>query len=138
MNSTLHLSRNTHILQCRSLIIADTNLLGVDLGSVSEGVCERMAKHLSTKVLDTNLLMATTFPPGYPCPNLIQECIHMYNVSKGTKLRKEISVLLNVNRETMSSLFHLEEEQFSDFTPTLFVARFSKKASDYKNVIAKN
>ena len=106
MKSTLHLFGNTHSLQCRSPIIVDTNLLGVDLGGVLEKLCERLAKPFSTKVLDTNLLMASTFSPTYPCPELIQECMYMYNVSKGNILKKDGSVLLNFNRETISSLFY--------------------------------
>ena len=96
MKSTLHLFGNTHSLQCRSHIIADTNLLGVDLGGVFERLCERLTKPFSTKVLDTNFLMASTFPLAYPYPELIQECIHMYNVSKGNILKKYGSILLNV------------------------------------------
>ena len=62
----------------------------------------------------------------------------MYNVSKGHILKKDGSVSLDVNRETVFSLFHLEEKEFTDLTPALSTARFSKKASEYKNVIAKS
>ena len=132
MKSTLHLFGNTRSLKCRSPIIVDIDLLGVDLGSVAERLCERLVKRFSTKVLDTNLLMASTFPPAYPCLELIKECIHMYNVSKGNILKKDGSVLLNVNKETISRLFHLE-----DLTPTFSMSTFSKKESLYRNTIVK-
>ena len=109
MKSILHLFGNTHSLQCKSPIVSDIDLLGVDLGDVTERLCETLAKHFSTKVLDTNLIMASTFPLAYPCPELIQECIHINNVFGGNILKKDGSVLLSVNRETVSRLFHLEE-----------------------------
>ena len=96
-------------LQCRSPIITNIDLLGVDLGGFLERLCERLAQPFSTIMLETNLLMASTFPLAYPFPEWIQECMHMYNVSKGHILKKDGSVLLDVNRDTMASLFHLEE-----------------------------
>ena len=124
MKSTLHLFGNTCSLQCRSPIIADTDLLGVDFGGVFERLCKRLAKPFSSKVLVTNLLMSSTFPPAYPYPELIKKCIHMYNVSKGTILRKDIIFLLNFSRETVSSLFHLEEQQFANLTTALSTTTF--------------
>ena len=137
MKSTLHIFGNTHSLQCRSPIIVDTDLQGVDLGKVSERFCERLAQPFSIVVLYTNLLMSSTFPLTYPCPKIIQECIHTHNVSKGHILKKNGSVMLVVNRETVPRLFQLKEQPFIDLTPVLFVARFAKKANDYKNVIEK-
>ena len=75
--------------------MSDTDLLGVVLGGVAERLCERLAKPFSTEMLDTNLLMASTFPPAYPCLELIQECIHMDNVSGGNILKKYGSMLLS-------------------------------------------
>lgn len=138
MKSTLQLFGNTHSLKCISPIVADTNLLGVDLGGVVEILCEGLVKPFSTKVLDINLLMASTFLPAYPFPKLIQETIHMYNVSKGNILKKDGSVLLNLNTETISRLFHLEEQQFFDLTHALSIARFSEKVSVYRNTKAKS
>ena len=71
MKSTLHIFGNTYSLQCRSPIIADTNLLGVDLRGVLERLCERLAQPFPTIVLDTKFLMASTFPLAYPSPELI-------------------------------------------------------------------
>ena len=71
MKSTLHIFGNACSLQCRSLIIVDTDLLGVDLGGVLERLCERLAQPFSTVVLNINFLMVSTFPLAYPCPELI-------------------------------------------------------------------
>ena len=105
MKSKLHNFGNTHNLQCKSPIVLDTDLVGVGLGGVAERLCERLAKPFSTEVLDTNFLNAPNFPLACPCPKLIQECIHMYNVSRGNKLKKDGSILLSVNRETISDYF---------------------------------
>ena len=123
MKSTLHLFGITHSLQCRSPIVANIDLLVVELGGITKRLFERIVKPFYTKVLDTNLLMASIFPPAYPCLELIQECIHMYNFSRGNTLKKDGSVLLNVNRETVSRLFHLEEKQFSELTLALSMAK---------------
>ena len=62
----------------------------------------------------------------------------MYNVSGGNILKRDGSVLLSVNREAMSRLFHLEEQQFVDLTPTLFMGIFLEKANIYRNTIVKS
>ena len=119
MNSTLYIFGNTSSLQCKSPIVSDTNLLGVNFGSVVERLCERLAKPFTTKVLDSNLLMASTFLPTYSCLKVIQECIHMYNVSRGNILKKYGSMLLSANIEMVSRLFHLEEQQFANLAPCI-------------------
>ena len=62
----------------------------------------------------------------------------MYNVPGGNILKRDGSVLLSINRETMSRLFHLEEQQFVDLTPALSMTRFSEKENIYRNTIAKS
>ena len=71
MNSTLHIFGNTRSLQSKSLVVSDIDLLGVNFGSVVERLCEKLTKPFSTKVLASNLLMASTFPLAYPCTNVV-------------------------------------------------------------------
>ena len=58
MKSTLHIFENTHRLQCKSPIVFDTELLGINFGSVVERLCEKLVKPFSTKVPDSNLPMS--------------------------------------------------------------------------------
>ena len=56
----------------------------------------------------------------------------------GNILKKDGSIFLSVNRETIPRLFSLEEKQFVDLTPTLSVARFLEQENIYRNTIAKS
>ena len=62
----------------------------------------------------------------------------MYNVFGGNILKKDGSMLSSVNKETVSRLFHLEEQQFTNLTPTLSMTKFLDQANVYRNTIAKN
>ena len=138
MKSTLRNFGNTHILCSKSPIVSETYLLGVNLGRVIERLCEKLAQPFSTKVLDTNFLMASTFPGAYPCMEFIQDCIQRHDIRSGNILKKDKSILLNISRVIVSKLFHLEEKEFADLTPTLSWDRFLEKPDVYRNAIVKS
>ena len=137
MKSTLYIFGNTHSFQCESPIVSNIDQLGVDLWGIAERLCEGLVIPFFTKVLDTNLLMCSTFLLAYCCPELIQERTHISNVSRGNTLKKDGSVLLSINRETVSKLFHLEEKYFIDLTPSLSTTRFSEQENVYRKAIPK-
>lgn len=138
MRSTLHIFGNTHSLYRKSPIILDTNLLGFNLEGITERLCQRLSEPFSMKVLDCNFLMASTFPPTYPCQELIQECMKMYDIPNNNILKKDGSVLLSITRESVSNLFCLEEQEFADMTPTSSLVKFLATLDVYRNSIARS
>lgn len=129
MRSTLHIFGNTCSLYTKSLVITDTNLLGVNLDGITERLCERLSEPFSIKVLDSNFLMVSTFPLAYPCPKMIQECVQMYDVPNNNIMKKDGSVLLSITIESVSKLFCLEEKEFYDMTPTSSLLKFLARNS---------
>ena len=89
------------------------------------------------EILKSGLIEATTFPPSFLSPELLQLCINHYDVRTKSILNKDGEPVLSISRETISSVLQLPESTFAAFSPTHSLVEYQEKPDKYRNMMAR-
>ena len=105
MRSVLHFLYNVSNLECKKLVICDTNLEGVQVEDLQEKFLEYDDEvNGCMEVLTSELIKAVAFPPTFISPKLLQLCIDHYDVRSKSIVSRDGNTILSTIRETIVSI----------------------------------
>ena len=123
MRSVLCFQCNVSNLECKKPVIYDTNLEGVKVENLQAKFLEYANEtNGCMEVLTSGLIEATTFPPTFVSPELLQLCIDHYDVKSKSIVSSDGTTILSISRETISSILQLTTNIFAAFSPTQALA----------------
>ena len=118
MRFVLHLFGNVSSLECRKLVICDTNLEGVQLENLQEIFLEYSNEvNGCIEVLTSGLIEAVTFLLSFFILELLQVYIDHYDVKIKSIVSKDGNMILSISRDTIAFVLQFLESTFAAFSP---------------------
>ena len=125
MRTVFHFLGDTSRLECKKLVICDTNLQGVKIENLQAKFLEYSSEtNGCMEVLSSGLIEAVAFPPSFVSPELLQLSIDHYDVRSKSILSEDGTTVLSILRETVASVLHLTTNTFAVILPTQAIAEY--------------
>ena len=138
MRSVLHFLGNVSSLECKKLVIYDTNLEGVKVENLQAKFLEYASKtNGCMEVLTSGLIEATAFLPTFVSPKFLQLYIDHYDVKSKSIVSSDGTTILSILTETISSILWLTTNTFAAFSPTQSLAKYHETPILFRNTLAR-
>ena len=125
MRLVLHFLGNVSSLECKKLVICDTNLEGVKVENLQANFLEYTSQaNGCMEVLTRRLIEAVAFPPTFVSLELLQLCIDHYDVKSKSIVNEDGTTILSISRETISFVLRLMTNTFAILSPTQALAKY--------------
>lgn len=117
----------------------DTSLVHADLGNFLERTKNPQAGSLMEKIVKSGLVEAVAFPLAAPCPDLVLDCMNIYESENRCIRTSDGEMLVHINRETVMATMGIpHKEEYEDWTIGNSYTYFSEKNRKYRSVITRN
>ena len=114
----MHFLSNVSSLECKKLVICDTNLDGVKVENLQAKLLEYASKtNGCMEVLTSGLIEAAAFPLAFVSLELLHLYIDHYDVKSKSIVSSDGTTILSISRETISSMLQLTTNTFPHSHP---------------------